>query len=890
MSLFSFLSKPAWQSRNAAKRAEAVAHSREPALLPELPQILRNDPDASVRRAALERVDDLTLVADRMSNDADAGLRERARARLVDLLAGSAPIAERRRALGLVEEQALLEQVAKRAPEAELRAAALERCTRLGFIADRVLEDSDAELRLALLTRVTATQTLERLAAHARTRDKRLYRAIRERLDADKYAAGEVQALIAKAEALCLSLEQQLRHPDAATAEMVAKAEGDWPALRTKIDERFDRRFEGAVQTLKAALHAISHIGEETPAAEAADEAATASPEPATESLPVMAEAVAAAPDTRLADLCARAEALDDSVPAADLDALERRWHNAWQDSSGIADAETLETTFRSRMATLRERIKAQDAALDEARKLALTAIEKAAKAVEDGQLSAARAARAEARSAIDALPASAARAFNRQLSELEPGIEKLSRWQRWSDNKVRLRLCEDIEALIGSGMHPDALANRVAELKQAWKRIDDSEADPGAPVTESGLAKRFRFLCHKALEPARGYFEKRKEVRGKRSEDFGAFIERARAELAAESTEVSQLVTLKREAGDRLRRADEVDPRQRGEIGKQLKQLMEACSAAIDARFNAVAEEKQKLINQLRRQLAHAELDAALDLAKSAQKRWQTLGKGSHKTDQALWQEFRELVDPLFNQRNEELKAVDAERDAERASAQALIDELKTVVEGELDATHVEAQIERIESAWRADPKRPRELERSFDAAVARAQKSAAERRAAELGAREQQAVTLAQTLDGIEADWLQGADVTAGLTEVQSALAGLDSTLVSSLGTRLTRLTQASDDGRRQLTSAQLAEAEKLLLEYEFLAGVDSPAEQQAARMNLQVEKLSARMSSGQSTDPKTERAALDMRWWSTGPISLEDRERLAARRQRALEALGG
>ena len=86
------------------------------------------------------------------------------------------------------------------------------------------------------------------------------------------------------------------------------------------------------------------------------------------------------------------------------------------------------------------------------------------------------------------------------------------------------------------------------------------------------------------------------------------------------------------------------------------------------------------------------------------------------------------------------------------------------------------------------------------------------------------------------------------------------------------------------------QLAEAEKLLLEYEFLAGVDSPAEQQAARMNLQVEKLSARMSSGQSTDPKTERAALDMRWWSTGPISLEDRERLAARRQRALEALGG
>jgi DNA repair protein SbcC/Rad50 len=890
MSLFSFLSKPAWQSRNAAKRAEAVAHSREPALLPELPQILRNDPDAPVRRAALERIDDLTLIADRMSNDADAGVRDRARARLIDLLAGSAPIAERRRALGLVEEQALLEQVAKRAPEAELRAAALERCTRLGFIADRVLEDSDADLRLALLARVTATPTLERLAAHARTRDKRLYRAIRERLDADKYAAGEVQALIAKAEALCLSLEQLLRHPDAGTAELVARAEAEWPSLRAKIDERFDRRFDGAVQTLKAALSAIERIGEEPPVVETLAELQTESSDAQSEMPESEAEAVSTASDSILEDLCARVEALDDSAPTADLDALERRWQSAWQDSSKTAEAETLQASFQARIVILRESAKAHEARLEQGRVLALKTIEATAKAIEDGQLSAARAARAQARSAIESLPASAARALNRQLSELEPGIEKLSRWQRWSDNKVRVRLCEDVEALIGSGMHPDALANRVTELKQAWKRIDDSETDPGTPVAESGLGKRFRFLCHKALEPARGYFEKRKEVRGKRSEDFGVFIEQARAALAAESTEVSQLVTLKREAGDRLRRADEVDPRQRGEIGKQLKQLMEACSAAVDARFNAVAEEKQKLINQLRRQLAHAELDAALDLAKSAQKRWQTLGKGSHKTDQALWQEFRELVDPLFNQRNEELKAVDAERDAERASAQALIDELKSVAESDLDAAHIDAQIGRIESDWRADPKRARELERSFDAAVTAAQKSAAKRRSAELTAREQHAVELAEKLDAMEAEWLQGRDMAADLGAAKAALAGLDSTLGGSLGLRLIRLEQAGAGDRAELTSQQLAEAEKLLLEYEFLAGVDSPAEHQAARMNLQVEKLSARMSSGQSTDPKAERAALDMRWWSTGPITAADRERLAARRQRALEALGG
>lgn len=888
MSIFSFLSRPAWQARDAAKRADAVVHSHDPALLAELPQILRNDLDARVRRAALERIDDLTLVADRMSNDADGGVRDRARARLIDLLAGSAPMAERRRALGLVEEQALLEQIARRAPEAELRAAALERCTRLGFIAERVLEDADGDLRLALLARVQATPTLERLAAHARTRDKRLYRAIRERLDADKYAAGEAQAFLARAEALCLSLEQQLRHPGSNTAEQVTKAEAEWPGLRAHIDDRFDLRFGGAVQTLRASLGAIGRIGEEPPAPEVAEPLEAAVTETVVE-ITEVAVVVPSGPDPLLTDLVARALALDEGVPTADLDALERRWQSAWGERTEASEEEqSLQDQFRGRLDSARETANRRDAALEGARDTALKAVETTATAIEAGQLSAARIARAQARSAIQQLPQSSARALNRQLAELEPGIERLSRWQRWSDNKVRLRLCEDVEALAGSGMHPDALANRVAELKQAWKRIDESEQDPAAPATESGLAKRFRYLCHKALEPARGYFEKRKEVRGKRSEEVGAFVDRARAELASDSIDPRQLIALKREAGDQLRRADEVDPRQRGEIGKQLRQIMEACSAAIDAQFNAISEEKQKLINQLRRQLAHAELDASLDLAKSAQKRWQTLGKGAQKTDQALWQEFRELIDPLFNQRNEELKAVDAERDAERASAQALLDELKEITAGDLDAAHLDAQIDRITSAWAGESHRPRELEREFDNAVSAAQRRSSQRRNEELAARDQHAVDLALKLDAIEAAWLKGDAVDEALSAINAELAALDNTLTGSLGVRLARLDSAEGTKRQSLMAEQLQAAERLLLEYEFLAGVDSPASEQSARMNLQVEKLSARMSSGQSIDPKIERAALDMRWWSTGPLLPEDRARLSTRRQQALEAL--
>ena len=87
--------------------------------------------------------------------------------------------------------------------------------------------------------------------------------------------------------------------------------------------------------------------------------------------------------------------------------------------------------------------------------------------------------------------------------------------------------------------------------------------------------------------------------------------------------------------------------------------------------------------------------------------------------------------------------------------------------------------------------------------------------------------------------------------------------------------------------MQSEQAALGERLALEYEFLAGIESPASAQAARLNMQVEKLKARMSSGQSPAPQQQRAALDLRWWALGPLAATDRETLAARRAAALKA---
>lgn len=888
MSFFSWLSRPAWQSRDPARRADAVATGQDPAMLADLAQILRGDPDLRVRRAALERIDDLTLVADRMSNDDEASMRERARTRLLDLLVGAAPLAVRVRVLGLLEEPAMLEHVARRAAEVALRRAALERCKRPGFIAERALEDPDPGLRIELVARIDQVATLERLAQQARTRDKRLYKAIRDRLDASQLEAGAQDSLLARAEALCLSVEQQLRHPGPEALAQLAEAEREYANLREHIDDRHDRRFAGAAGMLRAAVAAIARIGEEAVAASASPQAPPPAEAPAVAEAPPP-QAPSPAEDPQLLELVQRAEELDAQVPAAEIDALERRWQASLaRRATRSADDAALASRFEARLQGLRAAAEARASALAHARIAVENAIVALDAALEGNQLGAARGARARGRQALDAVADGASRqALARRLASFDGRIEKLAQWQRWSDNKLRVRLCEETEALIGSGIHPDALANKVAELKAAWKRIDDSEVDPGlqadaaaTPPAESGLARRFRFLCHKALEPARGYFEKRKEVRGRRSEEIGAFLERARDALAA-GGDTPALLALKREAGDRLRRVDEIDPRQRGETGRQLKQLIEACSAAIDQRFAGIAEEKHKLVAQLRRQLAHADLDAALELAKSAQKRWQALGKASAKTEQALWSEFRGLVDPLFERRNEELKAVDASRESEREAALSLISTLQALADRGLDASHLEAEIAALSSAWN-EAGRPRELERAWDAALVAAQRWVADRREAEARARETAIEALATQIDRLEPAWLAGESVDT--RDIESAVRSLDARHAPAFEQRLSRLRGESGD-RHASAAAQARLGERLLLEYEHLGGVESPADQQAARLNLQVEKLAARMSSGQTPGAADERAALDLRWWALGPLTAADRETLAARRARAL-----
>jgi hypothetical protein len=864
--------KPDWQSPDPATRARGVAEAPLAEIAPHLAELLRADESPVVRRAAIGRADDLALLADRMRNDGDRAVRDAARQRYRSLLAGpDQPVSERARVLALENDQDVLAHVATEAGEAALRRVALERIARPGLLVERCQRDSDPDIRLWLLSRVDAPASLARIAEAARKGDKLLARAARERLEALKLAAGDPATLRARCLDICDTVSALRRDRPVDFETRHAALAQEWSALRDRVDEALARRVDGYFKAFEPAAGRSAPI-------EAEPEPATvaAAPEPAPEIGP---EAPPVAPEPTPEDAAA---------------ALASR---AREDASDAA-----REARRSARAVLAEALAALEHALGE------------------GQLSAARVAYAALAVQREAV-ADPGRQLLARIATADEAYAKLAHWQHWSNNKVRARLCADIEALAGAGMHPDGVAAKVKDTQLAWQRLDESEA-LGPKAAETGIAKRFRSACHRALAPTRKYFEKRRELRDGKREQVDALLSEADRQLAADPRAAP---ALRRRLVEALQHLDEVEPRARGELGRSLRAMLTRIDAAQAERANEAEAAKRKLVANLRREVARAPLADAIEKAKLAQAEWARLGRAPREAEAALAQELHALIDPFFQQAGAKRAAEAEARSAGEAEARAILTELAALAADPAQAAHADPRLAALTQRWRALPRaaqgtdrdrgnergvrnplgmrgsrddnrghgrelrrepKPRDPwdERAFDRAIDRVREAQGDvARSAErtlLAALREAAAICARIEDG-------GGDRDA----VAAAYAAL-SLPADARDTMRARLDAALAADGVDVAETRAANGEAgaiLAASAELVAGVESSDDAKPLRRRLQLERLAERMRGGATLDPPAELRAILLEWCALGPLEPAVREALATRVYSAFDAPG-
>lgn len=883
MVLNRLFSKPRWQSKDAETRRDAVARDEDAELRAVLPQLAKDDPDAGVRLAALRRAADPALAQALAHDDRDDGVRRAAAALFTDLLTGThalAPaLAERLRLLRGQDDAKLIEHIAVRAPEAELRLAALARVARPALLVERITADADAGVRMAALARIDDEAQLARIVERARRTDKIISREAGERLDRLRLARGDATTVRAHARRLCERLEAALRAGDGGAIESI---ERDWRAIGDQVEPALRSRFDAALE-----LHALSrdperiaelrerarereHIANEV----AALEHALALPSARAHLAELGARFDALA--TRFADGAARHAEGPRIVDAGRVHAIATRLDALAQlpqvapAAAPRADAEALERQRRDKAEAERrerERHEAACAALSSR----LDAVEAALAGGHSAEAHRTWSAAADQRRTLgNTLPASLLTRF----AAAEATHAHLAQWQHWGDGQRRRQLCDEIAALPASGLHPDALATRVKLAQAEWSRLDELEGrtDP----TGDGLARRFRALCRAAIEPTRAYFDKRDELRKAQTARLDELL--ARIGAADTGDDVAGLLPLRREAGGALRGLDRVDPRSRKALAQKLKDALARIDARIDAANAGVQAAKAALIARAEALAGSDDVRSAIAGARELQKHWQAAGNGRRARDEAQWKAFRAAVDRVFARADGERAQREAADHAARDAAAGLCAELELLA-GSHDVP-ARGEVARIDAAWHALGVGDPVLRRRHEAAHAALRDAAERRRRAGRRAR----------FDG----WLACHRLVRGhdrgerdLAATRDALAAIASPEVAAeaMCRRVEMLA----------TETNVGEADALrdsVIELERFAGVDSPAADRQRRMDLQLGQLSARLRGERAQGPEQQLESLLARITDAGrfPADAADfDDRIERALARALDQLG-
>ena len=886
-----FFKKP-WQDKNPEIRAKAVATADHPALVEQLPELARNDESAGVRLAALRRLKNDKLWLDARAADTSREVQAAADQRFfkqaLEGTGDSALGAEGEQWLERYAGDSQRRQLAMKAQDPGLRARVLAKASSQGFLGDCYVKEANQELADSLLARITQVSTLERLANDLRKSNKRKSQAVAKRLADLKDAQGDTDPDHAEAERLVAAIERLARGQTGQDlGQGLAKLQAAWEKLR-RPDATLQRRFDGAKGIVESALSrpapALADPAMAQPADAAESDTAPAGPNPALEAAADAVQAAIRGQNTQTAPR-----------------ELLAQWDRAW---NGLKQPSEADEALKARLLPLLKELqlanerqsapvahKAGAKAAGEAAEQGLSAglLDELSASLESGDLGKASELLLKARGLQSATRQSSLKA---RLDRLEGRYKELRAYQHWSHNQHREDLIARVEALLEADQHPDALRNAVQAAREEWQKLEkleqraDGKRRHAAPTR---LWKRFQAACQQAYEQAQPFLEKRKQWQQEHRQVLDTFLAESRQLLDDESTDTQRLIDTQRTARQAIRRLDELPPGERGQAAGALRDLMKSLGDTLDSRFEAIAQRKRALIRQAEALSQESDLAAAIEQAKSLQRQWKEIGAGKRRQDQALWQAFRKPIDPLFDQLGEQRQAQKAAHKAQIEALDALCQQAEGLAKLEGEALQAApGRLQALLDAFADIPQRPPKLIRRMDnAKQALEQRLAAD--AAEQRAQGRQA--LARLCQAIQSMGKDADAPTAEQTASEQDATAEDSLLLQHARQRLAQvIEQATAGGSADAAGeTRVDQARQLLVEMEFLSGLESPEADRQLRMEFQVARLALVVRAGQQTpEIDEELESLQHRWIDCLPLPDELYAGFEQRQRAALDIL--
>mgnify|MGYP001190634203 CR=1 FL=1 len=419
------------------------------------------------------------------------------------------------------------------------------------------------------------------------------------------------------------------------------------------------------------------------------------------------------------------------------------------------------------------------------------------------------------------------------EINTLSGELGEMSDWQNYATEPKRQTLLESLQALAEHPLTAPDQTERLKALRQQWNDL--------GPLRRSdrALQKRFDAMAEQAFAPCKTYFAEQSERRKTNLQKRQAVCEQL-AELV-EQSDWQQIPLQKIETISRQARAEwqSHHPCERRGL-KPLEKRFEALQTQLHEHIRQYKrdnlERKQKIIEDAKALMGVESNKEATQQAKQLQQRWQQIGPAPRQAERNAWEAFRRACDAIFQR-----SAADYQANQEVLAEQhkALETALATFEQNvsSADLAGLRAQYQAIDD--QAATLKP--------AAAVRKRISAANQTVKELALAAKKAET------GRRLEQWRAWDLRVSAAEQAGDVIEPPHSVFSA----------------RSQGKARSEDLHRLTLEAEITADIASPAEDQQARMTLQVELINKGLNNLTLIDNKQ----LIERWCASGPKAASD-----------------
>ena len=467
---------------------------------------------------------------------------------------------------------------------------------------------------------------------------------------------------------------------------------------------------------------------------------------------------------------------------------------------------------------------------------------------------------------------------LQRRLEEHKAAIAKLQDWQDYATLPKKQELVVAMTTLAekvpqDSVENIDHLATQIKDLQQQWKSVSRGDG-----LQHETLWQEFKLAADRAYAPCKLQSQQQRTLRKQNLRLRKTMVKQLHSYFANhdwqavnDNDDWKKFEQVLRVARQEWRSYSPVNRGENTAVEKAFNLAIEPIQQLLNGEYKRNRDAKEALVTQAQQLLAdNTDSRRAVETAKALQSQWQHVGLMSRKVDQQLWKQFRQAIDEVFEQRQQQSADFKNELKQHQIDAEALCEQLETLLQQGDASSEAVRQLQDSFAAIGALPKQhAQSVQARFQKAVAGFDALRKQQREAAKLQQWQQVMEANHATNDYALALLHNSEPEAAQAAAEAALNAVKRWPVDLESLLRKKLAEADKASKIEANALALRE---LCIRREILCGKDSPASDSQMRMQYKVDRLSRGL--GQAADDEL---GLHLLWLGAGAVEGDEYEAL-------------